>query len=243
MLLRLCLYVLTLTGTCLLLCLPAHGQIPSKASTGDLQKADEDRDNIAIVELGASTSWNLRGGEATSAPNLAAEVTPIENWLELEAGVSPFYTRRSTEWDTDLLFKKPWTLSRKAEFMLGVGPEWVHLNQNGKVAGDFHVLADRQTPFRLVPRTGLRLELRTRPPAIHRYEWWSPHRGSVRGAMRERLTGALLVRFLLVFVHRFGQNRSAGVREKRRRSRESHIRCTAAAEIGTGPGAWTLHFS
>jgi len=49
------------------------------------------------------------------------------------------------EWDTDLLFKKPWTISRKAEFMLGIGPEWVHLKQAGKVtnsisgevAGDF----------------------------------------------------------------------------------------------------------
>jgi hypothetical protein len=60
-------------------------------------------------------------------------VTPIEHWLELEAGVSPFYTRNSSEWDTDLLFKKPWTLSPKTEFMVGVGPQWVHLRQNGKV--------------------------------------------------------------------------------------------------------------
>ena len=49
--------------------------------------------------------------------------TPIENWLELEAGVLPFYSRNSTEWDTDLLFKKPWTLSPTAEFMFGIGPE------------------------------------------------------------------------------------------------------------------------
>ncbi len=45
--------------------------------------------------------------------------------------MSPFYTRNSTEWDTDLLFKKHWTISRKVEFMLGVGPEWGHLSQNG----------------------------------------------------------------------------------------------------------------
>lgn len=104
-----------------------------------------DDDPSVIVELGAATSWNTIGGAATFAPNLAAETTPIENWLELEAGVSPFFTRNSTEWDTDLLIKKPWTLSRKAEFMLGVGPEWVHLRQNGatsqsisgEVAGDF----------------------------------------------------------------------------------------------------------
>jgi hypothetical protein len=104
-----------------------------------------DADPSVIVELGAATSWNTTGGAASFSPNLAAETTPIENWLELEAGVSPFFTRNSTEWDTDLLFKKPWTLSRKAEFMLGVGPEWVYLRQNGttsqsisgEVAGDF----------------------------------------------------------------------------------------------------------
>jgi hypothetical protein len=189
MLLRLRLYMFTLNGTCLLLflCLPAHGQTPSKASPGDPQKAAEDKDAIAIVELGASTSWNLSGGAAAFAPNFAAEVTPIENWLELEAGVSPFYTRKSTEWDTDLLFKKPWTISRKAEFMLGrrsrMGPpqtEWEsgQLNLWGG-GGRLHVLADRQTPFRLVPRTGLRLQLRRRPSAIHRYERWAPHRNSV----------------------------------------------------------------
>jgi hypothetical protein len=116
------------------LCLPARGQTSPKVSSGPHREAAEDKDPIAIVELGAATSWSVSGGAATFAPNLAAEVTPIENWLELEAGVSPFYTCRSTEWDTDLLFKKPWTISRKAEFMLGMGPEWVHLRQNGKVA-------------------------------------------------------------------------------------------------------------
>jgi hypothetical protein len=136
----------TLTGACLLLllCLSCHGQTAA-GQAGHSQRADEPDDPRAILEIGAATSWNTTGGTATFAPNLAAEITPIENWLELEAGVSPFYTRSSTEWDTDLLFKKPWTLSRKAEFMLGIGPEWICLKQNGKttnsvageLAGDF----------------------------------------------------------------------------------------------------------
>jgi hypothetical protein len=140
-------YGFTLAGACLFLffSLSIHAQSSSPTSSRHSQEAGEDKDPVAIVELGAATSWNFSGGAATFAPNLAAEVTPIENWLELEAGVSPFYTRNSTEWDTDLLFKKPWTLSKKAEFMFGVGPEWVHLKQNGKVnnsvsgeaAGDF----------------------------------------------------------------------------------------------------------
>jgi hypothetical protein len=51
--------------------------------------------------------------------------------LELELGVSPFYTHTVKEWDTDLLFKKPWTLSRKAEFMFGIGPQWCTSNRMG----------------------------------------------------------------------------------------------------------------
>ena len=128
-------HIFALAGACLFvfISLPTHGQTSFGGSSDHRQEINEDKNPVAIIELGAATSWNLSGGAATFAPNLAAEITPVENWLELEAGVSPFYTRKSTEWDTDLLFKKPWTISRKAEFMLGVGPEWVHLNQNGNV--------------------------------------------------------------------------------------------------------------
>src|ERR1700721_4769077 len=106
---RLC--VFTLTGACLFLflCPPAHGQTSCKAPSGDPQKAAEDKDPIAIVELGAATSWNLRGA-ATFAPNLAAEVTPIENWLEIEAAGSPSNTSKLTEWGPALLFVKPWEI-------------------------------------------------------------------------------------------------------------------------------------
>ena len=129
----------------LFLCLPASGQDSAKKQSGNQPQAAEDKEPVAILEIGAATSWNIKGGAATFAPNFAAETTPIPNWLELEAGVSPFYTRKSTEWDTDLLFKKPWDLSRESEFMIGIGPEWVHLSMNGKtinsiageLAGDF----------------------------------------------------------------------------------------------------------
>jgi hypothetical protein len=111
---------------------PSRGQTPAKDPSRNVQAANGDEDPKAIFEFGAAASWDLSGGAATFAPNLAAEITPVEHWLELEAGVSPFYTHNSQEWDTDLLFKKPWTISRKAEFMLGIGPAWVHLKQNGR---------------------------------------------------------------------------------------------------------------
>ena len=126
--------VLTLAGACVFCCLPIPGQTSAGGSIILPQDNNPEMEPIAILELGAAASWDIKGGAATFAPNLAAETTLIEDWLEIEAGVSPFYTRNTTEWDTDLLFKKPWTLSRKAEFMAGVGPVWVHLKQNGKVA-------------------------------------------------------------------------------------------------------------
>ena len=130
----------------LFFCWPCFGQISStKDLPASVQRVEVDDDPRVIFEVGAATSWNTTGGTATFAPNLAAEITPIENWLELEAGTSPFYTRTATEWDTDLLFKKPWTLSHTAEFMAGLGPEWVYLKQDGRssntlageLAGDF----------------------------------------------------------------------------------------------------------
>jgi hypothetical protein len=92
-----------------------------------------DKEAAAILEIGAAPDHSLTGGGSSSGPTVAVEVTPIENWLELEAGVTPLFARHSTEWDTDLLFKKPWTLSRKAEFMFGVGPEWIHTSRNNEV--------------------------------------------------------------------------------------------------------------
>ena len=93
-----------------------------------------DKEPAAILELGGAAGWNLKDGGSNGGADVAVEVTPIENWLELEAGTTPLFRRHSVEWDTDLLFKKPWTLSEKVEFMAGVGPEWVHTRQNDTVA-------------------------------------------------------------------------------------------------------------
>lgn len=114
------------------------------AGNAAAQSVEDDKE-IAVIEVGAAASQSLTGGGSSFGPDFAVEVTPIENWLELEAGVTPLVARHSTEWDVDLLFKKPWTLSKKVEFMAGIGPEWVHTRQYGitknsiagEIIGDF----------------------------------------------------------------------------------------------------------
>lgn len=90
-----------------------------------------DKDPVAILEIGGEANRSITDGASSFGPAISAEVTPIENRLELEAGVTPTFRHHVTEWDTDLLFKKPWTLSDKAEFMFGVGPEWQHTRAYG----------------------------------------------------------------------------------------------------------------
>ena len=102
------------------------------AQAPDPQEAD--KDPAAIVELGGATSRNLSEAGWSFGPSVAIEVTPIEHWLELEAGVTPLFRRHSTEWDVDLLFKKPWELSTKVEFMIGVGPQWGHTKVRGPIS-------------------------------------------------------------------------------------------------------------
>jgi len=90
-----------------------------------------EKEPVAVIELGLAPGWNLKDGGLSIGPTVALEVTPIENWLELEFGVTLTFAHRSTELDTDLLFKKPWTLSKKVEFMVGVGPVWVRTRAYG----------------------------------------------------------------------------------------------------------------
>ena len=90
-----------------------------------------ERKEAAVLEFGVAAEQNLNGGGAQAGPTVAVEVTPIEHWLEIEAGATPLFSRGATEWDVDLLVKKPWTFSRTVEFMFGAGPEWVHTIAHG----------------------------------------------------------------------------------------------------------------
>jgi hypothetical protein len=47
-----------------------------------------DRESAAIVEIGGSGSQSLTGDGASFGPIVAVEVSPIENRLELEAGLT-----------------------------------------------------------------------------------------------------------------------------------------------------------
>jgi uncharacterized protein YraI len=77
-----------------------------------------------VLEIGAAGEWPLSGEHQNFGGTIAGEVEPIENWLELELGLTTLATAGHTELSGDLLFKKPFHLSPTAEFMVGLGPSF-----------------------------------------------------------------------------------------------------------------------
>jgi hypothetical protein len=53
-------------------------------------------------------------------------------------GFTPLVSKgNSPEWSADILFKKPFALSKTVEFMIGAGPEWTYTDRGNKIAAEF----------------------------------------------------------------------------------------------------------
>jgi hypothetical protein len=77
-----------------------------------------------VLEFGTAGEWPLRGALPNFGGTIAAEIEPIENWLEIEFGVATLATSGYAQLSGDLLFKKPFRLSPTVEFMAGAGPSY-----------------------------------------------------------------------------------------------------------------------
>jgi hypothetical protein len=92
-------------------------------------------EHSVILEIGTAGEWPLNGERPNFGGTIAAEIEPIENWLELEFGLSTLATAGHTELSGDLLFKKPFRLSPAVEFMVGAGPSFSRI-LNGPERGN-----------------------------------------------------------------------------------------------------------
>ena len=92
----------------------------------------EDKEPLALLELGAAGEWDLNGGGSGFGPAAAIEFTAIKNWLAIEPGVTALFSRGQTEWDTGFVFRKPFDLSPAIEFEPGIGPVWLHTVSNDR---------------------------------------------------------------------------------------------------------------
>jgi hypothetical protein len=125
---------------------------------GRAQEEAEQRDSASseernfVLEIGPAAEWPLHGERANYGGNVAVEKDVIENWLELEAGLTGLGTSGRGELSADLLFKKPFRLSPELEFFIGVGPEIAHAfsSSEGTTAS-----VEFASELMFMPRSGL----------------------------------------------------------------------------------------
>jgi hypothetical protein len=91
-----------------------------------LANAASAKDDVAehkfILELGTAGEWPLTNETGNFGCTFAVEFEPIENWLELEFGITTLNTTGHSDLSGDLLFKKPFKITPSFEFMVGAGP-------------------------------------------------------------------------------------------------------------------------
>ena len=99
----------------------------------------EEKEPFAVIELGAATERSIQEGTYSVGPSASVEFPVIKDWLEIETGISPLFRPGQTEWQADLLFKKPFTINQHVEFMVGAGPQLSYATAGGgtKIASEF----------------------------------------------------------------------------------------------------------
>lgn len=83
----------------------------------------QEKEPFAVIELGAATERSIQEGTYSAGPSASVEFPVIKDWLEIETGISSLFRPGQTEWQADLLFKKPFTINEHVEFMIGAGPQ------------------------------------------------------------------------------------------------------------------------
>jgi hypothetical protein len=137
--------------------------------------AEKEKEAIAELELGVAGDWDFAGGAFSLGPSLGIEVTPIKDWLEIEAEVSPVFGGGRTEWETELIFKKPFELSDKLEVMPGLGPAWFYKTGHGESSSSIGAVA--LVDFQIWPSAERKLGLFIEPS--YSYDFGREHEQSL----------------------------------------------------------------
>jgi hypothetical protein len=80
-------------------------------------------DHSLVLKIGPALERGLEGKSTIAGAAVAMEVTAIEDWLAVELGATRLSGNGRRANSVELLFKKPFQLSRTAEVMIGLGPQ------------------------------------------------------------------------------------------------------------------------
>ena len=97
-----------------------------------------EKEPAAVVAIGPESEWAFPGSTFCIGPSASVEFGVVKDWLEIEIGAGTLFRRSQTEWEADVLFKKPFTLTDTVELMVGAGPSWSYsTGETGKTGTTF----------------------------------------------------------------------------------------------------------
>ncbi|MGB6541210.1 MAG: hypothetical protein WBF03_10085 [Xanthobacteraceae bacterium] len=114
-------------------CGTALGLVAALLLSAEPAPAEEKDKEPVLLELGVAGEWSFSGGSSLG-PTAALDIPVIADWLEIEAGVTALLSNSHTEWESGVIFKKPYALNDSVEFEIGAGPAWLHTTNAGRAA-------------------------------------------------------------------------------------------------------------
>jgi len=93
------------------------------ASGYEAAATEKDNDPLWVAMIGAAGEWPTHD-TFKNGPSLSIEFDLIKDWLEVEVGSAKLFRGSNSEFETEIVFRKPFTLSETAEVMVGLGPMW-----------------------------------------------------------------------------------------------------------------------
>ncbi len=122
------------------------------------ERKEEAIEHSVVVGAGGAADLELRDGSLHPGANAFLEWEAIENWLALEIGASVLSADGGLEIPITLLVKKPFKLAPWADFLVGLGPQVVHVTGDtkgtyagGAVALDFMFWPSRHVGLWISP--------------------------------------------------------------------------------------------
>lgn len=118
------------------------------------ESGEKNVEHTFIVGIGAAGELELGSTSGHAGLNAMLEWETIDNWLELELGASILAADGGIELPVDLLVKKPFRLSPRIEYMVGVGPEITRVSNPSTTAARFGAEAALDVMFWPTHRIG-----------------------------------------------------------------------------------------
>jgi len=100
----------------------------------------EEKEPLAVIGLGAAFERGSEAAQFSRGPSAAIEFSAIKDWLEIEVGGAKLFRRGHSEWEAEVVFRKPFDLSETTEFMVGIGPTWTFAKGEGTKPGTTFML-------------------------------------------------------------------------------------------------------